>query len=142
MRSALLWNAMNLAAGRLKAGAPARYLRIRYEDLVARPGALLQTILSQVSDTLKPLSFLADGKATLDVVHGFSGNPSRFDRGVVHLRPDNEWHKSLKAAPRLLVTALTAPFLARYGYPLLPNAHDEARQFGSSRARGTLRADP
>lgn len=117
-RSALLWDGMNAAAEMLRATNPARYLRVRYEDLVTTARTTLEAILSMVSEDGMQLPFLKDGKVALDPVHGFSGNPSRFERGLVELRPDDDWRSKLKRARWLLVTALTSPLLLRYGYSL------------------------
>jgi len=117
-RSSLLWDAMNAAAETLKTNNPSRYLRLRYEDLVSAPRATLEPVLNLMGTGVAQLTFLQGGKVALRPVHGFSGNPSRFDRGMVDLRPDNEWRNNLKRSHQLLITTLTCPLLARYGYSL------------------------
>ena len=52
--------------------------------------------------------------------HGVAGNPSRFEHGVVSVRADEAWRERLPASDRRMVTAVTAPWLLRYGYPLQP----------------------
>ena len=47
-----------------------------------------------------------------------AGNPLRFHRGEVPIRPDVEWRSRLGPAPRWVVTGLTWPLLVRYGFPL------------------------
>jgi Sulfotransferase family len=117
-RSSLLWNGMNAAAEKLRAPNPANYLRMRYEDLVTAPRVTLRAILGMLDESDTQLPFLMNGKVALRPVHGFSGNPSRFDCGVVELRRDDEWRSKLGRTQWLLVTALTGPLLVRYGYSL------------------------
>jgi hypothetical protein len=45
-----------------------------------------------------------------------SGNPQRFETGPTELRSDVEWKRTMPAAPRAAVTAMTLPLLIRYGY--------------------------
>jgi hypothetical protein len=99
-----------------RVGAP--YLRLRYEDLLADPARSLQRILRGVgvaSDD-SGLHFLTDGSASLRPSHTVDGNPMRFERGPVKLRLDDEWRTNLGRRDRVLVSLLTAPVLARYGY--------------------------
>jgi hypothetical protein len=99
-----------------RAGAP--YLRVRYEDLLADPARTLQRILRGVGIAQgdSALHFLTDGSAALRPSHTVDGNPMRFERGPVRLRLDDEWRTSLGRRDRVLVSLLTAPVLARYGY--------------------------
>ena len=49
--------------------------------------------------------------------HALGGNPARFgDRDVLTLRSDQAWRKRMAPGQRRTVTALTSPFLVRYGY--------------------------
>jgi Sulfotransferase family len=99
-----------------RAGAP--YLRLRYEDLVADPARALQRILRGVGVTRgdAALHFLTDDSVSLRPSHTVDGNPMRFERGPVRLRLDDEWRTNLGRRDRVLVSVLTAPVLARYGY--------------------------
>lgn len=124
-RSALLWNAHNGAFSLLRrTGTPVR--RIRYEELLDNPrGAVygLATYAGLDPSTLD-LSFLhrdEDGAdhADLRPCHSAAGNPMRFTVGRVALRRDDAWRRSLHPRQRRLVSALTAPLLGRYGYPLV-----------------------
>jgi len=114
-RSALLWNAHNLAFALLRrCGVPT--LRIRYEDLLADPTAALRNVAGLVELPPPDVDFIADGVAELGPCHSAAGNPMRFTVGPVPLRRDDAWRTSLEAGQRRLVTALTAPLLGRYGY--------------------------
>jgi hypothetical protein len=40
----------------------------------------------------------------------------RLNRGEVKLRLDDEWRRKMPPASRMIVSAMTWPFLLRYGY--------------------------
>jgi len=50
------------------------------------------------------------------VQHTVAGNPVRMRSGPLKLRVDDAWRAAMPAADRRLVTLLTFPLLARYGY--------------------------
>ncbi len=93
------------------------YLRVRYEDFVAAPMSTLARVVSfaggNPDDIPEPAS---PGVFNIGVAHTISGNPVRFTRGRLELRLDNEWHREMTLSDRAVVTGLTYPFLARYGY--------------------------
>jgi hypothetical protein len=64
------------------------------------------------------LRFIEGDRVTLRGSHSAAGNPMRFVTGEIALRRDDEWVRALSPAARRRVTALTAPLLARYGYPI------------------------
>ena len=112
MSSALLWDAHNLLF-ELFEQTDRRFVRVRYEDLVARPEHTVDTVAALHGDAGEN----ADASANAgDWGHSISGNPMRFTRGPLQVRLDDEWIGAMAARDRRLVTAATAPFLARYGY--------------------------
>lgn len=126
--SAANWDAFNLAAGRLAAKVgPARFLRVRYEDLVAEPRATVAAIAALVGEGDASLPFSDARTAMLSPNHTVSGNPDRFGSGPVTLRADREWLERQGAAARWTTTALTFPLLVRYGYPVRPTASSASR---------------
>jgi hypothetical protein len=44
-----------------------------------------------------------------------AGNPMRFERGEVPIRPDEVWRTQMSRKGRTTVEALTWPLLVRYG---------------------------
>jgi Sulfotransferase family len=114
--SAINWNVCNLVAEAFARRTPGRYLRLRYEDLVAQPRAVLPRILAHLGEAGGELPLVGEHAARLGTNHTVSGNPSRFDTGVVELRRDDEWRTRSRAATKAVVTALCLPLLARYGY--------------------------
>jgi hypothetical protein len=123
-RSSLVWSARQISSEAIGSRAPARYLMLRYEDFVAAPEAGVARVLSLVgigAGGVPP--FGDDCKLALRPVHGISGNPSRFVRGTVQIKADDEWMSQMRAADRLMVTMMTAPLLVRYRYPLAVGAN-------------------
>ena len=62
------------------------------------------------------MGFLGEGWADLGVSHSVAGDPMRFRTGRLHLRSDDEWRQSMERRERRVVTAVTTPLLAGYGY--------------------------
>ena len=50
--------------------------------------------------------------------HTAEGNPMRFVSGELELRADDAWRRQMPSRDRRVVTALTLPLLAAYGYPV------------------------
>lgn len=131
VRSALEWNIMNGLLHSLKY-SNAKYMRIRYEELVQEPRQVLSRLLAGMGCESPPdADFLnGDHVVRLDVNHTVSGNPNRFEQGAVTIRPDVEWQEKMTKGRKRLVTALTWPLLNHYGYM---NHH------GSVADRGTVK---
>lgn len=114
-RSALLWNAHNIAFALLRrCGVPLR--RIRYEELLADPATALRELAEFADLEPSTMDFVRDGVAELGPCHSAAGNPMRFTVGPVPLRPDDAWRTALPSHQRRLVSLLTAPLLDWYGY--------------------------
>jgi hypothetical protein len=90
---------------------------LRYEDFVAHPADALAAVLRFLNMPIAGTDLVAaDGAVRLRPGHQVSGNPSRFTGAPTTLRPDERWRENLPTPSRLVVTALTAPLLARYRY--------------------------
>jgi hypothetical protein len=127
LRSSGLWTLWQAMSEVLMGRRPGRYLRLRYEDFVARPEASVRRIAALVGEEPAALPFVSPAAARLGVTHSVSGNPNRFETGAVQLRPDVEWVDRLGRSHRALVTAVTWPLLLRYRYPLRPGRAALAR---------------
>lgn len=114
-RSAFYWALENLALELLRRSAGRSHL-LRYEDLAADPAAAVAAAVAALG--LPAPATLPGGRLTLGENHTVAGNPVRFTRGDVAVTPDAEWRAGLAPGARRLVTALTWPLLARYGFPL------------------------
>jgi hypothetical protein len=120
-KSSLMWDGRQIATEAVGRRAPVRYLRLRYEDFVAAPEQGLARVLGLTGIGTVP-RFAEGRKLALQPIHGISGNPSRFARGTVELKADDEWLVGMKPADRWIVTMLTAPLLMRYRYPVAAGA--------------------
>jgi hypothetical protein len=113
------WMAFNLLDEAIRRRADReRSMRLRYEDLMADPAGSLGSVAGLADEKPETLPLRGDHVALLGVNHGVMGNPSRFVTGEVELREDEAWKTAQTVASRQLVTALTLPLLARYGYRL------------------------
>ena len=121
--SARRWSLWQTATELLWRRRGRRYLRLRYEDFVRDPQPALRRILALASETPTALPFSGPATVRLAATHSVSGNPNRFGTGAVELHADEEWRGAMRAADRVMVTALTWPLLLRYRYPLHPWRH-------------------
>jgi glycosyltransferase involved in cell wall biosynthesis len=94
--------------------------RMRYEDFVVDPRGRVEAVLDELSlgRFAARIDHVHGSSIDLSQSHGIAGNPSRFQHGTVKLRLDEEWHSKLSRADYRQVTAIAAPWLVRYGYPL------------------------
>lgn len=115
VESTLWWMQANLLIELLKLRR-VEYMRVRYEELVHSPQAIMRGILRFIREDEQHLLLTDDRTLELEVDHTVSGNPLRFRRGEVQLRLDEKWKKSMKGPDIHLVTALSWPLLLRYGY--------------------------
>jgi hypothetical protein len=113
-KSALYWDLEHLALHAVL-GSFRRYRLVRYDDLVSRPEEVLTAALERLDLAIDP-NFLRGGRMTLGSNHMVAGNPLRFHRGELRVQADTEWRQGLSAGSKWVVTALTWPLLARYGF--------------------------
>ncbi len=116
--SSLRWVVRNVATEAFWRRSKERHLMLRCEDFTAEPQRTIRRILELVREETIPLPHVAEHEVKLGVNHNIWGNPSRFRTGTVKIRPDREWVSRIKGGDRRLVTSLTFPLLARYGYTL------------------------
>ncbi len=116
-QAAVLWTANNTLFDLLGRLGTAVH-RLRYEDLVAQPAAVLGEVLAFLGlpADAETLSFLRSDSAELGASHTIGGNPMRFSTGRLTLRADEAWRREMPPRARLGVSALTAWPLASYGY--------------------------
>jgi hypothetical protein len=115
-KSAALWTLWNWTTERLWRSDPSRYLRIRYEDLVAEPERVVRAIMTFVGERPDNLPFVSNHSVELAATHSVAGNPSRFRIGLVDIRADEEWRFVLGAGARRIVETIAGPMMRRYGY--------------------------
>jgi hypothetical protein len=118
------WVGMNVVAEAVRRRAGARGMLVRYEDLAARPVETVHAIATFAGAKADVLPFVGEDQVRLGENHTVSGNPGRFRRGVVSVRPDIEWRTAMRPEDRMVTTAITAPLRWRYGYPASPDEGD------------------
>jgi hypothetical protein len=103
---------------------------LRYEDSLADPRGTVERILAHAGEhrAADDLAFLHDGPGARGVPeywvdlgcdHTVAGNPMRFHQGRLDLRLDEAWRSKLPDRDRKVVSAITFPLQARYGYSRL-----------------------
>ncbi|MEM7338394.1 MAG: sulfotransferase [Actinomycetota bacterium] len=120
-RTAARWVTDNLGFEALAQRVPT--LSLRYEDLMADPVATIDRILRfmDLDPAVIDLDVLrADPIVVRNPLHSVAGNPMRFGATELRLRLDDRWRTALPRRTERLVSAITAPLLPRYGYPLRP----------------------
>ena len=116
-RSARRWVGVNTMFEILARSVPTMFMT--YESFVRSPRRAVAEILAFAGADARggALEFISpDGAVELDVTHTVEGSRTRFQSGAVPVRLDDEWRTRMPARDRRLVTAITWPLLARYGY--------------------------
>jgi hypothetical protein len=116
-RAAAQWSALQLEVTAIAGLGHTPSARLLYEDFVADPVASVVAATAALGLPLAASDLpVVDGRLVLAPSHGLSGNPSRFRSGVIELRSDDRWATAMPTRDRAVVTALTLPMLAAYGY--------------------------
>ena len=123
VKSAILWDLWNVAAELLWGRNRRRYIRLRYEDVVADPRRALEPVLTMLGRSDARIPVGADGLVDLPVSHSVAGNPNRMIHGPVQIVNDTEWMRRLRLRDRIAVTWLASPLLHHLGYPLRTPRH-------------------
>jgi len=109
LRAAAGWVAANRAAERCgKELEPDRYRRIRYEDLVEAPDAVLEGL----GDFLGAPATTAGAQGA---VHQVAGNRARLG-DFRRVEPDLAWHDDMAAWEKSLLDRVLGRWMRRYGY--------------------------
>lgn len=109
----MVWNPTVRHLWRRRAG---RYLFVRYEDFVREPQRVIRKTLELVGADPALCPVDEDGCVQVQPTHTIEGNSTRFLRGEVRIRADQEWSREMPVASRAIVSAMTWPYLFRYGY--------------------------
>ena len=121
-KSAVTWLGYNIATEvtRRKQQANVSWVRVRYEDFVSSPEAILDGIAKDLDLPLDSWTFVDSRTIDLPMTHEAAGNPNRFEpqRRSISLR--EEWVRHLRTTTRSMVSATTYPLRLRYGYHRLP----------------------
>lgn len=134
---ALRWLMVNLVCEWLcRRLGEGRTIRVRYEDFVADPPAVLEAISARCIPPLSTLANDARNDAPLpDVLrpgHQVAGSRHRMQDSLV-IREDHAWERQMPRPARRLVSRITGPLLRRYGYAADGRAGGEARPAATAR---------
>lgn len=114
--AAIYYDVSNLGAEALWGGGD-RYLRVRYEDMVADAESTLTTIGEFAGIDIDPAVAMGRSASTWAASgHAAWGNPNRFDTGPIKLRDDDEWTRQASRSLRTWTRLLAGPVARRYGY--------------------------
>jgi hypothetical protein len=94
---------------------PRRGGRLRYEDFVADPRGAVERLLAFAGSPASAPD-MRDGSVVLEPDHTVAGNPLRFRVGATDIRADEEWRDRLPRRDLRIVSVLTWPLRAAYGY--------------------------
>lgn len=116
LRTAARWCVVNLATEALRWKLePERYIRVKYEDLVADPVPTLQKIGKMIDLDLADIALkLRDGEP-IQPTHQIAGNRLRMNKSIRLVR-DEAWRTQMPASQRAAFDRLGGWLLRRYGY--------------------------
>lgn len=114
-RSSRVWNNSNLACEGFRF-INDRYMFMRYEDFTKAPFKHTRDMLDFFGYQDKSLDFLSDNKFQPSGAPSVSGNPLRFQKDEITIKSDAEWSKKMPMSQQALVSVLTSPLMAGYGY--------------------------
>jgi hypothetical protein len=117
-KSSLLWLWWNFVTLAVWDRRDSRYLRIRYEDFADNAGAAMSDVARFIGTDPADLPFVSASSVLLSPSHFVAGNPNRHATGPTEILPDTEWRDAMTTRDMVLVTAVTALGLVRFGYPL------------------------
>ncbi len=109
--STLRWNFWNAIIDLLGNGT--KCIVVRYEDFATDPLRVLGEIGKLVG---VDIPWKDTSEIVIKTNHTVWGNPSRMRTGKVKIRLDDAWRREMPLKDRLLVTALSWPWLLKYGY--------------------------
>jgi len=112
------WNSRSLAIETLlRPRLGQRFMQLRYEDFASAPALALERVLAFLEED-KPFApvLVEKNVVSLGPNHILASNHAKHRRGRVPIALDAEWQRHMPKCERRIVTLLTLPLLARYGY--------------------------
>jgi len=107
------WIVWNVFMDLFKYASKVSYISVKYEILARDP----INILNKIADLVGfEVPWRENDEIYISKNHTVWGNPSRMRTGKVEIRLDDAWRRNMPLKDRLLVTALSWPWLLKYGY--------------------------
>lgn len=94
------------------------YHRIRYEDMVQAPQECLRDVIRFIGLDKEAPEFGPRNDIELGPNYMISGNPTRFQKGVIQVIPDESWERRMSPLHKRSVEMITLPLMLKYGYVL------------------------
>jgi hypothetical protein len=91
---------------------------MRYEDFIADPQTATSRILEFIDEKKSAPEWVGPTEFRVRPQHAISGNHSRFAKGTLILRGDQEWRQKISPFDRAIVSTITAPLNLFYGYEI------------------------
>lgn len=114
IRSSVHWLMANLGAQLYAWLLPGNYIRLRYEDFVAKPGKSLLKLSEFLDLDLSEQIQTIESGASFPATQQIAANRSK--GGALVLRADEDWKSQLGLAHRLLFWLVDWPLALFYGY--------------------------
>jgi hypothetical protein len=114
-RTAATWDIFNLQAEAVARRRPDQYLRIRYEELAAKPEEVLANIWRLISQA-GHLSQIPAAASPAKTNHTAWGNPIRAAEKTLVWKLDDRWTRDMPSRSRRVTSLMTWPLRRRYGY--------------------------
>lgn len=116
VQSTSYWVVWNPAIRYLFRRHTGRYMFLRYEDFVVRPRQTIEEVVRFAGENFTASPFISDNEVSVAKTHTVEGNAARFVSGSIKIHADTEWRSRMPLCNKLITTAMTWPFLWKYGY--------------------------
>lgn len=117
LRAVLVWAIENNYVRRFGLGLQHTAV-MRYEDFAANPGTVLGQALQELGWPILEPRVLDQQAFYPQPTHSVGGNPLRFSRQALTVRPDTEWQEQMSPATQRTLGLLFAPVFRRYHYTI------------------------
>ena len=114
VKTALVWLEWNYLFQKIW-GKSSKYMFIKFENFLQKPSFILNRILHCLNVPTEVLNsiFVNEKEVYISVQHTVSGNPIRFNKGIIKI---SQTSSEINFSWKIIVSLITAPLMLRYGY--------------------------
>lgn len=114
VKTALVWLEWNYLFQKIW-GKSSKYMFIKFENFLQKPSFILNRILHWLNVPTEVLNsiFVNEKEVYISVQHTVSGNPIRFNKGIIKI---SQTSSEINFSWKIIVSLITAPLMLRYGY--------------------------